>query len=1338
MKRFVLPACFGFILTQTLAAQQPFVWTGSEIFAQTNNPPPTIDAPAFIIENGATFGAEVGQLPFTTSDTLNVTNYGVLIGFPGFDFEYFPDQQPGPVPGVPAFNNMASTFANIADGSGGGGIRCFGLAGAFSPESINTTNTELATLKVKATNIIDNGLVIVDNDGLIDFRGVNLDLRRSQFDMSGSVLGTAGNAIYSILDWGSGGQGTNSSGWLPATELAPTFADSAVFTNFTGILTEQMVLNNSTPYFQSLNPAPAGGTIVWRAVFLQDFSPQNVTHNVYFDSSSGVGNGAFHIEWVGTYPNPVTGVLSTNYFYLSDVPVARRVTNFSFSLPPDNQSQRSGEFTLSQSTIRQILGTPVQPGFTNPFPAGVTNDFGFLSVDPSALVVTNEVDGGSPTNVPGRLQLVASQSMNLANAQISGPNYLLLDSPVDFEGNSNSLIASTFADLNLGVTNGLLTISNLLIPNIPVWTGIPTAPTAVSTPMGGLQAWSGSFFFLSTNLVGTNAVAFTNDVRILLVNSALQPTGPTEQQNVNLHTGNELVISDQLNILNDFSSDAQVITITTNGPGAFNLFGQLNLFSPDIFWSTSVPNLQYLTNFGEIDTQNQTFFAGNVSSPYSDLSAATPYQAFINYGIITNQGTFIRANSFQNSGLIQESSSAGSIDIATSGDAIATNGSFIAPAGYVSISANSLLASNGVIDAGGGPLTLAMTQPLCSLSDGYVLSNQFAHATNSVLPNVVTNGNTWVVSGGIQIPAKPPVADLLGTTIFNEAFGPSGLGNFVSVNLWPGADRGTDPTQGGFADNLAVGRMILDSGPNSQFSFAPANGPNGHNALYVDSIEFQDYATNTDGNGNLLGVVIQPGMNIYYAQAIEGGVSIAEKLNGKFGAGLTNGGRFFWVSNYAGVYSSTNIPYPDNNTYIFNEALAISPDINSGGPDGSGVTNGFLPNSKNPYPIPTNILYDITVTGPQVCDPVGGAGSGGTSTNSPGTNALVLGHLLFPPESPASIGTGGGSNAPALFSAAAGSYNGLFYQTDAIAPSSSGYFSATVTSKGGFTAKLQLGSHPYSYSGVFDDSGNAVVNNVSGKGLSPLSVSLHLVNNDHLMGSVSNGSWTAQLQADRAAFSSKNGTLSAGKDTLLLPSYEENSTATTGEGFATATISTSGAVQWSGILPDGVKVTQKSALSKQGVWPVYSSLYGGSGVLIGWMQCTNFFDIGGSAIWEMPARSGRVYPGGLTNQINVVGSRLLQSSVGFSGNATAVLSGAGLEPSLTNELIVSGKSVQSSNNTLKLSVNPETGLFSGSVVDPKSNQKLLFQGALLERSGMGGGFFLDAGQSGKVYFGPAN
>jgi hypothetical protein len=1342
----LLPGFAAVALAQgALAQQNSFVWTGNTIFVQTNNPAPDIDAINLIFKDGSVFEVILPPTSFntplyTTSDTLNVTNFGVLAGEPGFDFEYFPSQPPLPQPGVP-FSNMAGTFANLANGIDGGFIQVQSET-ILPPDEIQTgfqTVLALANFKVNATNIINTGTIQMDNAGLIDLRGQHLDLRHGTVTVTPNPVA----AQFNIGNWGSGGFGTNSGFWVPGTQLTPTSASSALFTNFQGTHPWQEALGNSTCYMESANGVNIGGNnFLWRYIFLQDFSPSNVTHNVYFEGGAQSGAGEFHIEWVGTNVDPVTGVPTNSYLYLSDDPAARRPTNYNFTLPPIKPINTNGSFTLVSSPVKLDFPALVNNvAYTNPWINLVTNDFAYISLQVSGVTVTNEIIDGTVTNVPGRVQLTSSQDLNLANARINVPNYVLLSSPA-FQGNSNSLISTTFADLYLGVTNGSLTISNLLNPKVPIYAGSPFAPSAVSGPagadaMGGIQAWSGSFtnFVLSNTVVVvsnatlvTNTIFFTNDVRILIVNSAVQPSGPHAfQQNVVLHAPNNLTISDELNIFQTFSSDTQVLTIATNGPvtsagsrpGAFNPFGQINLLSPDIFWSTSLSNLQYFTNSGVFSSLNQTFFAGGVSDPFSDLDSATPYQAFINHGAITNVGTFIRANAFENSGVIDDDFG-GSIDIvATPADALATNGLFLAPFGYVSISANSLLASNGIIEAGGGSLTLNTP---CSLSDGYVFGNQFAHFTNAIFPHVVTNGNIWLTSGDLKVPVKPPTADLLGTTIEDFA-----LNNVVTEIVWPAQDLG--PVPQGFGDNLGVGRLFLTADSTSTFNFVSANG---NNAIYIDTLIFENNTTNTDGNGNHLSIEIQPGMNVYYSEAIENGVSIAEKLNGKFGADATNAnaGRFFWVPNYAGVYGSTNILYPDGNTYIFNHALAISSDINSGGPDGTQVTNNNLVNSQNPFPIPTNVLYDISVTGPQPCVNVGGNNQGGNSTNLD-SNPTVLAQLTFPPKAQA---PGGNSNPPVVFSVAAGSYNGLFYDTTAVKPASAGSFSATVTSKGGFSAKLQLGSHAYSFSSKFNGSGSAVVNNVSAKGAPTLSVSLQLVNNDQITGYVSGKNWGSQLQADRAAFSSKSGTASAGKDTLLLAADEEISTTSSGEGFGTTTIGANGSVQLSATLPDGVKFTEKSALSKAGVWPVYASLYGGTGLLIGWMQCTNQMDITGSAVWEMPGGAGGLYAGGLTNQIKATGSRLQGAIPALHYNA--VLSGAGLGASLTNKVMVVGKTVQSG-NALKLSVNPQTGLFSGTLTLPNT-QRLSFQGALLEKSGVGGGFFLNADQSGKVYFGPAN
>src|SRR5262249_18305405 len=157
-----------------------------------------------------------------------------------------------------------------------------------------------------------------------------------------------------------------------------------------------------------------------------------------------------------------------------------------------------------------------------------------------------------------------------------------LNSP-NFLGNSNSYISAPFADLNLGVTNGSLVVSNLLTPFVPSLTG-------------EIRAYSGSYFFTETNTPpgSTNVITITNYVRILIVLSGLEATTTAQQKDVTFHAANDLQISDQFTIFDNFASDTAKLTISTNGDGAYGLFGRLMITEQSYNWSANLPNLQYL------------------------------------------------------------------------------------------------------------------------------------------------------------------------------------------------------------------------------------------------------------------------------------------------------------------------------------------------------------------------------------------------------------------------------------------------------------------------------------------------------------------------------------------------------------------------------------------------------------------------------------------------------------------------------------------------------------------------------------------------------------------------
>jgi hypothetical protein len=127
----------------------------------------------------------------------------------------------------------------------------------------------------------------------------------------------------------------------------------------------------------------------------------------------------------------------------------------------------------------------------------------------------------------------------------------------------------------------------------------------------------------------------------------------------------------------------------------------------------------------------------------------------------------------------------------------------------------------------------------------------------------------------------------------------------------------------GFSGNLALGRLILDGGVTEGpfgnfFSF---HGAGSSNAIYVDYLELDNYATNFN-----FALGVAPDFTIYFADS---NIS-PEKLD------QSGDGRIQWVSQFTGPQSSTNLTYPDGSVHTFNAGLVRSKDRDD---DGDGVVN---------------------------------------------------------------------------------------------------------------------------------------------------------------------------------------------------------------------------------------------------------------------------------------------------------------------------------------------------------------------------------------------------------------
>jgi uncharacterized repeat protein (TIGR02543 family) len=332
---------------------------------------------------------------------------------------------------------------------------------------------------------------------------------------------------------------------------------------------------------------------------------------------------------------------------------------------------------------------------------------------------------------------------------------------------------------------------------------------------------------------------------------------------------------------------------------------------------------------------------------------------------------------------------------------------------------------------------------------------------------------------------------------------------------------------------------------------------------------------------------------------------------------------------------------------------------------------------------------------------------------------------------------------PNPFTSVAGTYQGLFYDTSNtsnISPASSGFFSAQVTGSGSFTAKFQHGNASPSVSGQFSLTGGWSTNALKAFGNTAISLQLDLAGGNVLEGGLTNEAWVAQLQAYREVFSAEHPAPQQGKYTLILPGTNSE-TLPGGNGFGAVNVTAGGSVSLSGTLGDGTKVTPTANVSETGFWPVYFSLDGGNGMLLGWLTFTiePTFDIDGLLYWFKPAEpASALYKAGFTNQIEAVGSAysfksgepVLDLTSGY-----VLLQEGGLAESISNQFTLAPNNTVTGSDKLKLIFAPSTGLFQGSVTNG-SGKTISITGAVLQKQTNGFGQFINGEQSGSVNLAP--
>jgi hypothetical protein len=930
MKQKFLAGVIALVLGSAAFAQPSPIWENWGIFQIPPAPgepfPPNIDATTFINHPGAVFSVNTSSL-YNTYDTLNYTNQGLMIGSPGYDFENIPTGT--------GSTTWAANWVNQVSGLGtnNGVLNC---NGAFSFSLTNFTFgfafgfgnlSGSSKCLVYASNIVNSGYINMTASSLIQMHGKNVNLSRGamimqntsdffNFFTAGQLDGYWGVGTADYRYFNAPPNNAGSASLLTPTamffqtpfglEAIPDVYDITNRLSFPQI--GQLVLLNPSVYAASW--ISNGGSNILTQVAVVVTTNNAFATSVFFDPFE-IG-----VQWQWTATNFPTGNVTTNN-YLTLFDNFGEVTNLQTQFHGVAGARRTFEpynYQFAQTATPYFLGPPSPPVDPNQlpfFPGDVTNDYSaYQAIFTAGTALTSDVAGGDVTNLAGRIEITADNLLNLTNARLSSLNYMLISATNHYLGSKGAAIASPSMDIYLRTTNAALSITNLVAPYL-------------NHLSGTCDLWSARW----TNVVGT----VTNSFHVLFVDANFAPISAPIVQTLNLTVTNfvgaqnNLILSDVLNVTRNLKLRADSVTITTNAGNIFAPVGQLNMLSPNIVWSDATRGVMFVTNNGIITAQNAVFFGGSrTQPPYNTNIVDVPYAAFVNTGAVSNQATLVWSTFFLNSGIFD--AGAGSFNLQQGCSVILTNG-LINAGGEIDLTACSLLVSNHTLQAAAA-LNLAVTN---WLDDGSLAANS---ADN------ITNKNVWVAGGGINLPVRPPQASLLGTTVFDLAQ------DYALVdNIWAGADLGN--TAAGFANNAALGRLVLDGLTNNTFEFTPATG---NNALYVDRLELLDFvAINQDGAGNWASLMCDPGMTVYYGQALANGNDISEKLN------QVNNHQFQWVSNFnTGFFSSTNVVYTDGSTNRLNTALVTSCDIDSNG-------NG-IPNCQDPNPIPVLSARSFALT----------------------------------------------------------------------------------------------------------------------------------------------------------------------------------------------------------------------------------------------------------------------------------------------------------------------------------------------------------------------------------------
>ncbi len=766
-------------------------------------PPEQIDAT--VVVNYGEFVAQSLLMPYEFQNTRYVTNYGEMLGIPGFQFDY--------LDGATGFREPLERFVNARGATVAADY--YGLGSLLTGVNLSSY------VWVSAKDVQNHGLLSVSAEGQMKLEGANVDVARSQLDMVlpgggfGSVDQVSSNTYRSasgIADYWWGGpdlQDLNLRQFYRLDTNVGPIVTTPVYGVTNAFATGFDAFSLINPVWGAYTNRASATNLFTQAGFV-GFNTNLLSGRVSF---SGAGNGFRRIgaQLSMTLSNLVTGAEAAQQLYVYDSLGSDTnrslLQNGPYMRPSNYRVTRVPLFGGGAGNATLTTNYFYNTAFSNLTASSLYTAYSADVIASGGGSSFYPVEGASISNVTGRLEIKAG-NLNLEKVRARANGLMAIQADHLVSSEDARLQAGNYI-IDLASTNGTLHLTKLL------------SVEATKVFEGPLYLWSALWTnFTGTNVIGddgsTNAVTINHNFHALLVDTRfLGYTQLSTTHDLTLRSTN-IVVDDDFNLAGRCLLDGENVTLNGRVAVLGTRFG---------FGATNAPRLKNFTNNGAFSVPNELILGPDRAKPLTSV---------VNNGQIGAQVATIHSAYFQNSGGF----SAGSF--------------FRLDAGVAKFEGGSLNASV--------QLDLAAGDIKFHRHTSSTLGHVFLTATNSLSDSGWEAANRITCGDGFSVRVKPAYGDLLGTRLESSAsiFG-------VVDHVWAAVDRGTGVN--GFTNNLAIGSLGLSSGRDAVLRFhAPSAA--GAYAVYVDYLDLQGFVLNGYNAGRLADYLeLDPNVTLYFAYA---------------------------------------------------------------------------------------------------------------------------------------------------------------------------------------------------------------------------------------------------------------------------------------------------------------------------------------------------------------------------------------------------------------------------------------------------------------------------------------